>query len=218
MTRYVAVPGTWGWRDRDDPAAWFRAGSPFAAEVRVLGIAPLRAEPFLWTTRINGTEGWRRWFSWVIPASWERGDHLDWQAGAEALRYYCEADAAPDVVVAHSHGGQLVAYAIAAGYVTPRLLVTVSTPPRGDMQDVYEAARVALDARGGRWRHLHAATLDFWQRAGVGGDGRVNLRGVGAMPAGTAHDNYPVPGAGHTRVLNDAAFTRRWLVDTGRLV
>lgn len=219
MTPYIAVPGTWGWRDRDRPDAWFRAGSPFACEVAALGLVPLRADPFLWTTRVNGTEGWRRWFAWVIPASWERGDHLDWLACAEALRWYDEVNGHRAVVViAHSHGGQGAAYAIARGWLRPRLFMTVSTPPRADMDDVYVAVRMELDRHGGRWRHVHAATLDFWQRAGVGGDGRITLGSVGAMPVGTAHDNYPVPGAGHTRVLHDPAFARRWLVDTGRLI
>lgn len=214
--RYVAIPGTWGWRDRDDDRAWFREGSPFDREARRAGLYPLRPYPFLWTTRVNGIEWWRRWLAVVLPERWETGDHVDWQAGAHALRTYCEAeDFCADVMIAHSHGGQVLAYAVAAGWIRPQLIVTVSTPPRRDMRRLYVNARMGLDRHGGRWRHVYATGGDWWQRLGVSGDGGLNFGGVGPMPA--AHENYPLDGAGHTRALNDAEFTRLHLVDRGYL-
>lgn len=211
MVRYVAVPGTWAWRDRDRADAWFNASSPFAAVLETINLAPLRPDAFLWTTRLNGTDGWRRWLRRWIPRDWENSDHLDWQQGAHALRWYCEVEGGnPDVLIAHSHGGQVAAYAIAAGWIRPRLLVTVSTPPRADMTPFYE-----LVARATTWRHVYATDGDLIQWGGNAGDGRFDMVRRGEMPEASL--NVGVPGAGHATVLHDPRFVREFLVAPGVL-
>lgn len=199
---FVAVPGTWAWRDRDNPKAWFQPTSAFAATLATITIFPLRPRPFWWTTRVNGHDGWRRWLHWMIPRSWERGDHLDWQAAAEALTWYCEAEGTPDILIAHSHGGQVAAYAAAWGLKIP-LLVTVSTPVRADMDDIYLAARPNI----GVWRHIYASDRDRMQWWGSAGDGALRV----ATRMERADANYGIPGAEHSRLLTDPQAIPSWI-------
>jgi hypothetical protein len=201
MRTYVAVPGTWGWRDKGKPDAWFQPTSEFAKAMARAGIVPLRERPFLWTTRINGTEWWRRWFSWIVPKGFETGDMLDWEAAAEALRWYCEAEGTPDVVIAHSHAGQVATMAAADGLKIP-LLITVCTPVRADLSVVYERAR----ANVGTWRHLYAEGGDPIQWWGSFGDGEVAATRLMRW----AHENHGVPGTDHSRLLNDPRLIREW--------
>lgn len=166
------------------------------------GFQPLRQVPFLWTTRVNGSDGWRRWFSWVIPREWERGDHLDWQAAAKSLTWYCEAECKPDAIIAHSHAGQVVAYACANEGLTVPLLITVSTPVRADMDVEYQATRKAV----GTWRHLYDPSTDPIQWAGGFGDGSIHPTRLMRW----AHENYAVDGAGHAGALHDPRFAQEW--------
>lgn len=205
---YVAVPGTWGWRDRDTPNAWFQASSPFAQQIAAGGYTPLRPWPFLWTTRINGSDGWRRWLTWVLPRSWETSDHLDWQAGGEALFSYCEAERWPDCVIAHSHGGQVVAYACAQRGLKIPLLITVSTPVRSDLRLEYAKARLNV----GRWIHIFDTDADPMAWAGQFGDGSVSFSRL--MPEA---ENYGIKGVGHTGALNDPRVVQR-LIGEGWLL
>lgn len=214
--RYVAVPGTWAWRERDDPLAWFNdPESAFARKMAALGVVPLRPrDPFLWTTRVNGHQFWRRWLAPFIPDRWERGDHVDWDVSGRQLRFYREVDAADDgsvAYVAHSHGGQVAAYAAARG-LRMRVLFTVATPVRADMAAVYEAARSRVDL----WVHLYDPTgADRTQIEGELGDGRVSI--MRTMPAAPNVINVAVRGMAHSRALVDPAMLRVWDEQADRL-
>lgn len=201
---HVCVSGTWAWRDQDKPTAWFNSTSPFAQQLAVAGYAPLRTWPFLWTTKLNGTDGWRRWFARFIPRAWERGDHVDWIAGGEALYSYCEAAKWPDLVIAHSHAGQVVAYACARRGLQIPLLITVSTPVRSDLLLEYAATR----ERVGRWIHLFDPDADPIAWAGGFGDGHVSASRI--MPQA---ENYPLTGAGHSGALNDPRIAQAWIAE-----
>lgn len=200
---YVAIPGTWGWQDRQDPAAWFQPTSAFAAAMRATGCVPLRPQPFVWTTRINGDAAWRRWLAPVLPRALERGDTKDWESAADNLVYYCEAAAPPDVIIAHSHAGQILAYAAARHGLTVPLAITVSTPVRADMKREY----FALHRAAGAWRHLYDRRSDWIAWLGMIGDGA--LLGDRAMPY--ASDNIALDGVSHTGLLNDPDKLGLWL-------
>lgn len=201
MKTYVAVPGTWAWRDRRDPTAWFQPTSAFASMMRTLGYEPLRSRPFQWTTRINGNEFWRRWLAPIVPCSWERGDTMDWEAAAPALVDYCEKNAGPDVVIAHSHAGQVVAYAAAEYSLRVPRVITVSTPPREDMAAAYFSL-----ARSTSWRHLYDGRRDLIGGLGMFGDGAL----FGPRTMNYALENVALEGVSHTGILNDPAQLHLW--------
>lgn len=203
MRTYVAVPGTWAWRERHEPDAWFQSTSAFAVAMREQGLTPLRPErPFMWTTRINGDGLWRRWLAPIIPRSWERGDTKDWESAAPALVDYCELGNGPDVIIAHSHAGQVLALAAARYGLRCPLVVTVSTPVRDDLEREYFALRRAADT----WRHLYDSKADWIAVLGGAGDGHMGL--TRAMPQ--AHENVGVRGVSHTGVLTDPKVLPKW--------
>ena len=195
MKTYVAIPGTWGWADRHDPDAWFQTTSAFAAAMRALGYVPLRPTPFMWTTRINGDAAWRRLLAPILPKALESGDTKDWESAADNLVYYCEAATEPDVIIAHSHAGQILAYAARRHGLTVPLAITVSTPVRNDMKAEY----FALHRAAGTWRHLYDARSDWIAWMGMFGDG--SLLGARSMPY--AHENIELDGVHHSGILSD---------------
>jgi len=204
MKTYVAVPGTWAWRDRHDPEAWFQPTSPFAATMRTLGYEPLRSRPFQWTTRINGNHAWRRWLALFIPCGWERGDQIDWQAAAPALVDYCEIGTGPDVIIAHSHAGQVVAYAASEYGLRVPLVITVSTPPRDDMEGAYYTL-----TKSTRWRHLYDGHRDLIGGLGMIGDGAL----FGQRSMDYALENIKLEGVSHTGILNDPSKLHLWATE-----
>ena len=199
MKTYVAIAGTWGWNDRDDPEAWFQPTSAFASVMRQLGYEPLRPKPFAWSTRINGDQAWRRLLAPVLPRALERSDLRDWEEAAENLGYYA---AGADLVVAHSHGGQIVALAAAYhGFTVPRV-VTVATPCRREQRNNY----FRLHTSTSRWTHLYDRRSDWIAWLGQFGDGAF----LGPRSMEFAHENIALDGIAHTGVLNDPAKLGLW--------
>ena len=189
------VPGTWGWTGTPAIGAWWWPGSAFVARLETRGFSlPSYTRPFTWSTDVNGIGS----------------DHSDWRAGGEALYAYlvpplCEdRRSSPDDtrLICHSHGGQVALYACAAG-LKVRVLVTVATPVRRDMQAVITRALPQI----GYWLHVYAdGRSDWWQLAGALFDGRVGLY----RQMADADQNLPVPGAGHSTVLTDPAYDTYW--------
>lgn len=193
---YVAVPGTWAFSNRRDPAAWWRPGSPFALYLAAAGgLVPARPAPFLWSTDLEGIP----WPPWRRRAL----DRNDWEAGGLALGWYLEHVAPADrVVIAHSHGAQVAAYAAAAGCRIDRL-ITVAAPVRRDLDEVWRAALPNI----GAFLHVYVYG-DRWQIFGALGDGAA--RWARSMPyAGIV--NHGVPGVSkHSALLADPARFDLW--------
>lgn len=203
-TPYLLVPGTW--QEPSDYAA-------FHGFMRQQGFAHLGADrPFAWSGDIGGMKLFRR--------------HSDWQAGGNAFyAYLCPpvfnweysagrwidnhgqrpgyVPIADRRVVAHSHGGNVVAYACAAG-LKVSLLVTVGTPVRRDMAAVWEQARPNI----GYWLHLFESSYkaNLMQLLGSLFDGRLGV--VWRHPL--ADCNIDVPGIGHSGVLTRPELFRLW--------
>ncbi|MBI4251007.1 MAG: hypothetical protein HY618_00975 [Candidatus Tectomicrobia bacterium] len=181
----VLVAGTWGGFNAGD---WWRPGSPFAREAGRNGVRLLAPDdPFRWSTRLDG----------II------GDNGEWELSGEVLKWYCHAKAPGEPVnlIAHSHGGQVAAYAAARG-LRVSTLITIATPVRRDMEPVYSRASGSIS---GRWVHIHTGRRDRWQWLGGLGDGLLGVRREMPAPA----RNVLEPGRDHTSLLDPALWTER---------
>ncbi len=181
----------------DDP--WWMVGSGF---VRMLQEAGLRVEnlrePYLWDTDLDGL-----------------GRHNDaWIAAGWSLIWYCHKHVPPVgnvyqpvSIIAHSHGGQLVAYAASRGLIVDTL-ITVATPVRRDMLRIHREARPNIR----QWVHLYSDWSDWMQVLGALFDGRIGVY----RKMDLADRNIKVPGVGHSGLLNPALWrAQQWPVLLG---
>jgi hypothetical protein len=191
--RYVAVAGTHGW-DGGEPTAddWWCPTSPFAQFLANNGHLPLElTRPFIWSTALAGVPTWQ---------FWKRPKPTHWEAAAWALIYY--ADNAPINVISHSHGLQVVMMA-AKFWLKIGTLIDVCGPVRGDMMDTYRAGLLNI----GTWVHVHSDGSDLIQLAGAWFDGHLGPVRAVAIEGVV---NVPLPGVGHTRLLNDPTLFDVW--------
>ena len=182
--RTVLAAGTWGGYELE---SWWRPGSPFVQEAERNGVRLLAPDdPFHWSTRLDGLIG----------------GNAEWDLSGEVLKWYCHAKAPGETVnlIAHSHGGQVAAYAAARG-LKIGTLVTVATPVRKDMEGVYARAMENLE----RWVHIHTDRRDRWQWLGAMGDGLLGVRRGMPAPA----ENVLEPGRDHASLLAPALWTAR---------
>lgn len=199
MTRILPVQGTWGW-GRDGGQQWWQAGSPLMTFLEQHGCTVLGGDrPYLWDTDLDGVHWWHR-----------RGKkHTNWEAAGTALYAYLVnplvtteyVPVADRNLVAHSHGAQVVAYACQAGLKINKLM-TLGSPVRSDMRDVYRAARPNI----GAWLHVHSDGGDKMQWLGELFDGHLGV--VREQPYADA--NVFVPGVDHSRLLNDPSVFACW--------
>lgn len=203
-TFYVPVQGTWSLYDKDGKPQWWRPESEFSKFMLSKGLRILRPDdPFYWSTDVNGTKFWNRWFGDSTK------DHGDWIAGGAALRYYLDR---PCIkcgwhqeqvrhrnLIAHSHGLQVVLYACAQG-LRVRRLISVGSPIRADMfEGENSVAKKALKNIDG-WLHIHDNTLtDRMQIFGEFGDGEFFGQSR-EVPFGTVV-NDGLDKIGHSQIL-----------------
>lgn len=202
-TPVLLIHGTWGaeFAPDGDPD-WWQPGSPLARLFACHGLDAGAYDPFVWTGDLSG-------LARIAPWNWFRSNaSRDWQAEGQALRYVLEPRGCPVPfasrnLVAHSHGGQGVFYAAAAG-VKIRRLITVSTPVRGDMEKVVAAARPNIE----RWLHVYdpRKLADRYQVLGELGDGRLGWRRSFTQ----ADVNVSIPGVGHTGLLTEPEWFPKW--------
>jgi len=123
-------------------------------------------------------------------------NHLAWQFGGEQVNDYLETVDAPVLILAHSHGGQVAAYALANG-ARCDTLITIDTPIRRDMEPVWQA---------GIWnrrRHLHLYGTGWGSRMRIFGQRRFKRQ----MPWATK--NRHIDG-GHSGILTDPRHREQW--------
>ena len=213
MTKlYIPVAGTWS-RRSDDPGAWYKSGSAFDGTLAGLGyqrVPELPDSTGFWSGDLNG----------LFIQKFFGKSKDDWKDGGRALANFIRRrhagllEAADDVVlIAHSHGGQVVAFALRQLYrenhhhmLYNLRVVTVDMPVRSGrflgiirrgMTKVY---KTALRAVAGRWTHLYDG---LWDRTRVMGShaGPRELKG--------ACQNIEIPG-GHSAVLRDPGLMPGW--------
>jgi hypothetical protein len=206
VTRVVCIHGTWG-ADFDHAGhQWYEPCSPFVAYLKTQAIDASTLAGFLWSGDIGG-------IAKVLPWNWFRSiDERDWRAGAESLTYFLrpsflrnDEDAYVPLtdrnIIAHSHALQVVTYACANGLKINKLL-TIGSPVRADMNDLYRAARPNI----GVWTHVHSDGGDKMQWLGELFDGHLGI--VREQPF--ADRNLRIPRVSHSKLLNDPAAFPCW--------
>lgn len=186
LTGYVPIAGTWSYAD-----AWYSdRQSPFAKFLYGERFEPIRDEaglPFRWSTDLDGVQVWAR--------------HSQWQAGADALRYFLHGVPYEQRnVISHSHGGQVALIAAAAG-CRLRSLTTVGTPVRADVPALEASKRIGL------WQHIHDETFDLMGSLGAWFDRHVSTDRFFDVPGVV---NISVKDISHSKVLRDPAYVAYW--------
>lgn len=190
MPRYVPILGTHAWSPTDNSRQWWHYKSPFATFLRSRGVLQAHPEtPYIWSGDVDG-----------IPFAGN-----DWEASGRSLHFYLSALPYDQRnIVAHSHGGQVVAY---AAQDTPiRSLITVGTPVRRKEKALFEAALQA--GQIGIWVHVYDKGGDRTQWLGQLFDGRWFGRRAFELPGMT---DLPLEGIGHSGILNDPAKFALWV-------
>jgi len=141
----IPVAGTWGAKPADSGSYyWWRSPSVWLACAKNAGYDILDPhDQFFWSTALDGVAG--------------KNDA--WDAAGRALYWYWVAKGRPRMnLAAHSHGGQVVAYALQYSVqqgdpMSPYRVVTIASPVRFDMQPVWADAKKAITPGG--WTHLY---------------------------------------------------------------
>lgn len=196
----ILVAGTWGEKDL---RPWWSPDSDFAGMLIEAQANPLRGrrgrpgpreagiiltpEPFRWSTDLDG----------VI------GENRVWETAGAALTWFAHKHSPGEAVdlVAHSHGGQVAAYALAQGLMV-RNLVTVAAPVRRDMLPIW---RIGAKNILGKWHHIHSDDQDFWQWMGARFSGWWVVPREMPLPA----QNIFEPGKGHSELLDPGLWRER---------
>ena len=178
---YIPIAGTW---ERKKANRWTDEGSMFDRHLESLGWDRRADQLGFWSTALAGSR-----------LCLGNGHHV-WQYGAGIVKRFLLKNVTWDDrnLVVHSHGGQVLFYALAnqeKPILTIRSLVTVGTPVRPDMDDVRKAAKGRVDI------HVHMYSIGWGSRFRWLGQGGAFRRG---MPE--AHFNYTMKG-GHSGMLTE---------------
>jgi len=198
--KILPIGGTWSWKGEleDHSGEWWHPRNPFMKFLGDRGFEHVcPAEPFIWSTQVNGSLFWAK-------------NHTDWQAGGAALCYYlgtsrygpAEVPLEDRNIIAHSHAGQVVAYAAAFRGLHINNLVTIGSPVRHDMRPIYRAARPQIKF----WLHIASDWSDRMQWFGEWFDGSVGVQR--RQPFADVNDQ--LPGIGHSKILRDPEYFRCW--------
>ena len=136
----VFIPGT---HSRSGPGIpeWWHLGQPMAQAFQARGYM---VTAFPWTTELDGIFGPSR----------------RWRDAGEKLGLWLRLNPV-DLVLAHSHGGNLLPVAmLSAPTVSVPALVTLGTPVRPELDLLY--ARMRQTGQVPRWLHIYAEG-DWWQ-------------------------------------------------------
>jgi pimeloyl-ACP methyl ester carboxylesterase len=192
---YITIAGTFGAKHALD---WYAPTSDFSKLLRENDCEQLEVHPlkrYMWSTAIDGVDN----------------NHTTWDASGRALAHYIappllgESLVKPEdtYIIAHSHGGNVVAYACANYGLKINGLITVGTPIRKDLHDIYKAASPNI----ARHLHIYAGWRDYWQWWGALFDGRFGIHRKHPF----ATHNKQVPKGDHGSILRDKHFFPLWL-------
>lgn len=199
VTHFLPIAGTWSFDD-----AWYQAGPfiDFMAQHNLLPVLDEDGAPFRWTTNLNGLGAMLRHVPLLNRLPFVRHDEWDWKAGGDALAYFMDADVELEDrnLIAHSHGGPVVAYACQRRRI--RTLITIGTPARGDLHDLWVKARPNI----GYWLHVMDAKTDKVGWLGGIGDGRVSTDRLQPL----ADRNLLLRDISHSNLLRNPAYFHLW--------
>lgn len=194
MIRYIAVAGT---HAAGRGMEWDHPDSALTSFLRENGAVPLTISPlkrYAWSTALDGIDG----------------NDETWDAAGRALAHYVVPPLAekslltPEdtYIIAHSHGGNVVAYACGKYGLKVNGLITIATPVRGNLDGLYKEAAKNIS----RHLHLYAGWRDYMQILGAIRDGRWGIHRE--MPYATKNDKMP---KGHGDILRDPSLFPNWV-------
>lgn len=176
--RYVPIAGT-----NEKKVSWCSPGSDFDQHLMGRGFVRYADKHQLWSRALAGT-----FFTASGHQVWEHGG----QDVDDYLFQWSPEELSHTVVIAHSYGGAVLAYALARSpYLRTHLgaIITVGTPVRRDLDKVWAQARES------NMRHIHLYGTGWGARIRwFGQRGRLKRE----MP--WANVNMPVKG-GHSGVV-----------------
>lgn len=188
----VLVAGTNSWGN-NDAVDWYVPAHAFAKYLESHGLEVMSDSgmPFIWSTDLDGV---------VL----DRKNHTDWSAAGAALSYFVRMHGVDEVdIITHSHGLQVVIFAIAHYGLRVRRLVSVGSPVRKDMEYLSSIAKQNI----GKWLHIYSDKSDRWQWLGELFDGRLGI--VRKHPLADRNDF--VAKVGHSEILRDPSKYPLWI-------
>jgi hypothetical protein len=201
ITKFIPVHGSGGMCLDESPRPhkdhWYEYGHPFINFMAANGFILYDPfDTFQWSGDLDGHFGWLPW-NWFGSK-----EHRDWKAAASALRYYLRSIPLEDRnIIAHSHGLQVVLYAVGGRLGQLPLpinkLLSVGSPVREDMDKQMQKARPYIKF----WEHVYDPTDDRIQIAGEVGDGKIGQ----VRDIKVADKNTPKKGIQHSTVLREPA-------------
>lgn len=157
--KVIFISGTWSDAKPDHKYWWQFRRDTLATEVVMLGFELITPQ-FRWNSKLMV-------FGWV---PWPRKNH--WKNAGQKLLNYCRANKAENAVIcSHSHGGQIVGHAIAAG-LRPALWISLAMPYRPSTPVPPDDVR----------RINIVGTRDKWVHLGQIGNGRFDFDLKGVQP------------------------------------
>lgn len=206
---YIPVAGTWSRKYYDHDNAWYRQGSLFDGTLEAAGWTRVDqkpgTDPGFWSGDLGGllaqqlcSHNSRR--PWIKCAR-ELTKFI--RKRRQSFRRYEQV-----VIIAHSHGGQGVALALARFLKTSEVpsnlrVITVDMPVRRKMKVVYQDA---IQKVGGRWHHLFSESV--WRHAYASRWRWLGSR-FGPRQLEGAGRNTEIPG-GHAGILNHIDLMPLW--------
>jgi len=185
------IAGTNSW-DNDGGVDWYCPSHPFQRLLADAGAEPLYDDnfPFIWSTDCDGLPG-------------DRKGHIDWASGGAALSYFTRMKGQKEVdAIVHSHGLQVLLYAVAYHDIKIRKLISMGSPVRKDMEQIAKQARPFIK----EWLHVHSDGSDKWQWLGEMFDGKLGI--VREHPLADRNDF--IPKVGHSELLRDTNQYHFW--------
>lgn len=205
-TPVLLIQGTHGWGRTDQSQQWWDRRSPFCAFLEQNGVTVLGgARPYLWDTDVDGL-GWlkrrphKKHINWEA-AGWHLYDYLWPSMSRDGFKVEEYVPLKERNLIGHSHAMQVITYACSQGLVINRLL-TIGSPVRQDMSEVYKAARPNIR----RWLHVHSDGSDRIQCFGTLFDGHIGI----VRRQSFADINLLVPKVSHSKLLNDPKCFDLW--------
>lgn len=204
VVKVTAIDGTWGWHGlTPSKVEWTHPDSALWDYLRDKGLkvtCDAQGRAFTWSTSLTGHQLFRRLLT-------RRPNLTAWEVGAVNLINY----QMPDTVeakyhrkgcethmIAHSHGGNLPYIAAAMG-LKINVLVTVSTPVRHDVLELY-----GDEGRKNIGYHIHYWSVnDKTQIAGSWADGHKGI--VQAHPLADLNIRL-AESFGHTGLLKERGY------------
>lgn len=207
---YIPVAGTWSRKYYDHVNAWYRQGSLFDETLKASGWTRVNQEPGIvdpgfWSGDLGGL---------LAQQLCCHNSRRPWLRCARELtkfirnrrQRFCRYKEV--VIIAHSHGGQGVALALARflkkGEVPSNLrVITVDMPVRRKMKVVYQDA---IQKVGGQWHHLFSEPV--WRHPYATRWRWLGCR-FGPRQLDGAGRNTEIPG-GHAGILSQIDLMPLW--------